>query len=257
MEKPLNVAIKPSLDESLKITQDSIAKKKTLIIVGACEVEYKGRAESRLGLGERILLIKSDRAVLIHRSTGHEPINWQPSGCMFHTRLTDNRLIISATNLKTKENLKLAFAKVDFAAQLELKDISEFILYSSEEDMQKAIMLNPELVESGFHPISKEKKTHPGFVDIFGRDKFGKFVVVEIKRRTASKDAVLQLWKYIQTLDETKQGVRGILVAPKLAKEAGRLLRELNLEFKELSPKKCNEMLRKESSGELLKYLKQ
>jgi len=165
--------------------------------------------------------------------------------------------MISATNLKTKENLKLAFAKVDLAAQLELKDISEFVLYSSEEDMQKAILLNPELIEEGFHPISKEKKTQPGFVDVFGRDKLGKFVVVEIKRRTASKDAVLQLWKYIQTLDETKQGVRGILAAPKLAKEAVRLLRELNLEFKALSPKKCNETLRKESSRELLRYLKQ
>jgi RecB family endonuclease NucS len=255
MEKTLNVAIKPSIDESLKIMQDSIAKRKTLIVVGACEVEYKGRAESRLGLGERILLIKSDRAVLIHRSTGYEPVNWQPSGCMFHTRSTDNRLIISATNLKTKENLKLTFAKVDLAAQLELKDTSEFVLYSSEEDMQKAIMLNPELVEGGFHPISKEKKTLPGFVDVFGKDKFGKFVVVEIKRRTASKDAVLQLWKYIQTIDETKQGVRGILVAPRMAKEAGRLLRELNLEFKELSPKKCSKMLGKAGSVKLLRYL--
>jgi hypothetical protein len=35
MDKPLNVAIKPNLEESFKITQDSIAQKKTLIVVGA------------------------------------------------------------------------------------------------------------------------------------------------------------------------------------------------------------------------------
>jgi len=256
MEKPLNATMKPSLEETFKIVQESIAKNKTLIVVGNCEIEYKGRAESKLGLGERILLIKNDGAVLIHRPTGYEPVNWQPSGCIFHSRLTETGLVIRATNVKTKESLKLTFTGVMFATQLELKDTSEFILHASEEDMQKAILLKPELVEEGFHPIVKEKKTAPGFVDIFGRDKYGRFVVVEIKRKTANKDAVLQLWKYIQTIGETEQHIRGILVAPKLAKNAGRLLRELNLEFKQLSPKKCIETLRKSTSGELLRYMK-
>jgi RecB family endonuclease NucS len=63
--------------------------------------------------------------------------------------------------------------------------------------MQKAILLEPSLLEEDFKPISYEKKVEPGFVDVYGVDKKGRFVVVEIKRKTAGKEAALQLAKYI------------------------------------------------------------
>jgi len=50
--------------------------------------------------------------------------------------------------------------------------------------------------------------------------------------------------------------VRGILVAPSLAKGAQSLLAALNLEFKPLSPKRCAEVLKARKGRRLTEYLK-
>ena len=78
-------------------------------------------------------------------------------------------------------------------SSLNLLDSGDFLLNASEDDMHRAILLKPELLEEGFKPISWEKKVEPGFVDIYGEDKNGKLVIVEVKRKTASKEAALQL----------------------------------------------------------------
>ena len=71
-------------------------------------------------------------------------------------------------------------------------------------------LLKPELLEEGFKPISWEKKVEPGFVDIYGEDKNGKLVIVEVKRKTASKEAALQLAKYIEPIKaKVNREVRG------------------------------------------------
>jgi hypothetical protein len=135
---------------------------------------------------------------------------------------------------------------------LNLVDSGVFSLYASEEDMQKAILLEPSLLEEGFKLISYEKKVEPGFVDVYGEDKNGKLVVVEIKRKTAGKEAVLQLAKYVDAIkSRVNREVRGILVAPNIAKDVQRLLATLGLEFKALDPKKCAEILKKSETKKL------
>jgi hypothetical protein len=121
--------------------------------------------------------------------------------------------------------------------------------------MHKAILARPSLLEEGFKPISYEKKVEPGFVDVYGVDKEGRLVVVEVKRRTASKEAALQLARYIDAVRlKADREVRGILVAPTTAKGVQRLLVTLGLEFKALDPKKCAETLRKTKTGKLESY---
>jgi len=71
--------------------------------------------------------------------------------------------------------------------------------------MHRAILLKPELLEWGFKPISWEKHVQPGFVDIYGEDKNGKLVIVEVKRKTATKENALQLAKYIEPIKSKKQ----------------------------------------------------
>jgi RecB family endonuclease NucS len=118
--------------------------------------------------------------------------------------------------------------------------------------MHKAILLEPSLLEEGFKPISYEKKVEPGFVDVYGEDKDGRFVVVEIKRKTAGKEAVLQLAKYMEAVkSRTNREVRGILVAPGIAKDVQRFLETLGLEFKALDPKKCAEILKRAETRRL------
>ena len=102
---------------------------------------------------------------------------------------------------------------------LNLSDSGDFLLHASEDDMHRAILLKPELLEEGFKPISWEKKVEPGFVDIYGEDKNGKLVIVEVKRKTASKEAALQLAKYVEPIKaKVNREVRGVLVAPALAR---------------------------------------
>ncbi|RLF79289.1 endonuclease NucS, partial [Thermococci archaeon] len=87
-------------------------------------------------------------------------------------------------------------------------------------------------------PIFKEKPIRHGIVDILGKDKNGNIVVLEFKRRRADLHAVSQLKRYVETIREEYENVRGILVAPSLTSGARRLLEKEGLEFKKLKPPK-------------------
>lgn len=251
--KPLTVLVSPNVDEAEKIVKEAISQRKMLLVVGNCWVHYFGRASSKLDPGERILIVKENGSLLVHRSVGYEPVNWQPPGCLFHTKAKDCILEIHAVRQKPPESVKVFFDKVLMVSAMSLTDSGEFALYASEEDMQRAILLEPSFLEEDFKPISYEKKVEPGFVDVYGVDQNGRFVVVEIKRKTAGKEAALQLAKYIEAAvkSRTNREVRGILVAPNIAKDVQRLLETLKLEFKPLNPKKCAEILKKAETQRL------
>jgi RecB family endonuclease NucS len=247
----------PSIQESEKVLKEAISQRKTILIIGDCWVNYSGRASSKLEPGERILIIKEDGSLLVHRSVGYEPVNWQPPGCILHIQATDNALQIRAVRHKPAESVAVFFDKIHMVSALSLVDSGEFSLYASEEDMQKAILLEPSLMEEGFKPISYEKKVESGFVDVYGVDKDGNFVVVEIKRKIAGSEAVLQLAKYVDAIkSRVKRKVRGILVAPNIAKGVQRLLATLELDFKALDPKKCNRILKRSKTRKLETFFK-
>ncbi len=255
---PLTVSVDPDMADAEKIARETISKHKTLLIVGNCWVRYLGRARSKLETGERILIVKEDGSLLVHRPIGYEPVNWQPPGCIFQTCLKNGVLELRAIRRKPPESVSVFFNRIYMISALSLKDSGEFALYASEEDMQKAILFEPSLLEEGFKPISYEKRVEPGFVDVYGVDKNGKFVVVEIKRRTAGKEAALQLAKYLEVIkSRVGREIRGILAAPSIAKDVQRLLETLNLEFKPLNPKKCAEVLKRFETIKLEAFFKQ
>ena len=254
----LTVLVSPNVAEAEKTAKEAITQRKTLLVIGNCWVNYLGRARSKLELGERILIIKEDGSLLVHRSVGYEPVNWQPPGCIFHVQAKENVLEIRAVRQKPHESVKVFFDRIHMVSSLSLVDSGEFSLYASEEDMHKAILLEPSLLEDGFKPISYEKKVKPGFVDVYGVDKNGKLVVVEVKRKTAGKEAAFQLAKYIEAIkDKANRKVRGILVAPNIAKDVQRVLETLGLEFKALDPRKCAETLRKTETRKLETFFKE
>ncbi len=250
--KPITVLINPNATEAEAAAKEAISHRKTLLVIGNCWVNYLGRAKSKLEPGERILMIKEDGSLLVHRSVGYEPVNWQPPGCIFHVQVRNNILEIRAVRQKPHESVNVSFDRVSVLSAVSLVDSGEFSLYASEEDMHKAILIKPSLLEEGFKPISYEKKVEPGFVDVYGVDRSGRLVVVEVKRRTAGKKAAIQLAKYIEAIKEkTTREIRGILAAPDIAKDVQRLLDTLGLEFKALDPKKCAEILRKAETRKL------
>ena len=91
LEQPnkLSVISQPSLAEAAKLIEKAFAQRRTLIVAGTCRVNYVGRATSTLEPGERILIIKSDGSLLVHRPVGYEPVNWQPAGSVFHVQAKD------------------------------------------------------------------------------------------------------------------------------------------------------------------------
>jgi len=235
--------------------KEALSERKGLLIVGSCWVDYRGRASSRLEPGERIVILKEDGSVLVHRPVSYEPVNWQPPGCLFQAQASGEALQVRAVRRKPPESVRISFDRVYLLSVLSLVDVGEFALHASEEDMQRAILMEPSLLEDGFKPISYEKRVEPGFVDVYGIDKGGRFVVVEIKRKTASREAALQLAKYVDSVRTmVNREVRGVLAAPGLAKGVQRLLATLGLDFKVLDPRKCAEVLTKPETRRLVEF---
>jgi len=253
--KPVVTLENPTVEKAAEFIKAAVAERKAVILVGNCWVDYKGRASSKLEPGERIIMIKEDGSVLVHRPFGYEPVNWQPAGCLFQTRAAGEVLRVRAIRRKPSESVKISFDRVYLVSVMSLIDRGDFSLHASESDMQRAILLDPSLLEEGFEPVSYEKKVEPGFVDVYGVDRDGRLVVVELKRRTAGRDAALQLAKYVDFIKTmAHREIRGVLVAPRLAKGVQVLLTSLGLEFKALDPKKCADVLRRSETRKLADF---
>ncbi len=246
----------PTLEEAYRAIKRGISGHRTVLVVGNCWVDYEGRASSKLDPGERIVLFKSDGSALVHRPRDYAPVNWQPPGSLFRTKLMEDRLLVRVFRRKESEVLEVYFDRVILVAVLNIVDAGEFYLHASEEDMKQAIMIQPSLLEKGFRPITAEKPVEPGFIDILGVDGRNVLTVVEIKRKAADKEAVLQLKRYLDIFKiDSDREVRGILVAPELARGAQRMLAALGLEFKALSPQRCAEVLKQRRSRRLTEFL--
>jgi RecB family endonuclease NucS len=255
LRKPVLVYENPSLEETVEAVKAATSRHKTLVVTGNCSVEYHGRASSTLEPGERILIVKDDGSILVHRSKGYEPVNWQPPGSIFYTSSRNNVLTIKAVRRKPHESITVHFDSIYLLAVLSLVDRGEFSLYASEEDMQRAILFQPSIIEEGLKLITYEKKVEPGFIDIYGIDAKGKMVVIEIKRKTAGKEAALQLAKYVDSVKNTvNREIRGILVAPQLAKGVQKLLLTLGLDYKQLDPRKCAEIINETETKKLVDF---
>ncbi len=247
------------MTESLQVVKDALAKQNVLIMAGNCTVNYEGRAASKLTWGERVLIIKADGSVLIHRRSGYEPVNWQPPKCQFRAGLEDGKVLsISAIRQEPKESLKLLFDNVTAIMSLTLTDEGEFAMHVTEEQMKRAIMLDPSLVEPGLKLISEETKMgDSGFTDVYAEDAQGRLVVIEIKRNAASREAALQLNRYVETLRKrVNRPVRGILTAPELRSGTSTLLAKLGYDFKVVSPEKCFQILKPRTDARLTEFLR-
>jgi hypothetical protein len=253
----LSVKISPTLSDAAETLQKAFRARRLAIVVGNCRVDYEGRASSTLEWGERIAMIKQDGSVLIHRPTGYEPVNWQPPKCMVSVRLDDGSLVVNAFRPQPKETVSIEFKEIALVATGNLADSGEFALHVTEEQMKQAILTAPDLVETGLKPLQQEKNLgEAGFTDIFAEDKEGNLVVVEIKRVAASKDAVMQLQRYLDRVRKRiNRPIRGMVVAPQLRKSAQPSLNTLKLEFVRLAPEKCFTVLKSRKDAKLSQFL--
>ncbi|MEA3201663.1 MAG: endonuclease [Thermoplasmata archaeon] len=205
-------------------------------VAARCSIDYQGRAESKLGSGERLMIFKPDGTLLVHTSTKLKPVNWQPPGCVFSAGREGDKLVITAAREKPKETVRIALEVVHVVMALGLDDVEELDLAGSEDDLQAFLAMRPTLIEQGFTFWRRERASGRGPMDLYGVDAQGRRVVVEVKRRAAGVKEADQLRRYVER-ERAARGdtpVRGILVAPKISDTARKYLADVQLEYREL-----------------------
>lgn len=228
----------PSLREAGDIISNGLTRGDLIIVFGRCQVDYEGRAASDLGIGERLILIKPDGVVAVHADEKVQPKNWQPSGSSCKLDVSDEVLTVTAVRSSPKETLDIMFSSVLQVSSYDVEDPEDLAKVGTEEQMQRRIMENPEIIEDGFEAIEAERSLSVGSVDIFGRDSDGTPVILELKRRRTGPESVDQLKRYVKTYsEEIGESVRGIIVAPSLTDSAKRFLERSGLELIQLEPR--------------------
>jgi RecB family endonuclease NucS len=247
----LPVLISPSLDEARKELASGLEARKLMAMVASCSVEYSGRTGSHLGEGERLVIVKGDGCILVHRGRDYQPVNWQPSGCIIQAQVSNGTLVLKAVRPNPLESLTLVVREIQFLGTFLLRDEAEFVLHASEEEMQRAIILQPDIIEPGFKILDHEKKVPPGFVDVYGIDGDGNTIVIEIKKDPAGFPAIKQLLEYLKYLQAPPgRKLRPIIVAPSIAKGSQSTLARSGIEFKPLSLQKAVEVLQKHARSD-------
>jgi len=240
----LKVLENPDPKLATEIVKSAVASRNLVLLIGECRVDYEGRGSSRLEPGERLVVIKQDGAVLVHRPTGYSPVNWQPETVVVEAAYRPGMgLMIHAVRDKPREFLTVVFSKVSLLVACRLIDSGEFTMYMDEEKMRDLLAENPPLIEEGLRVLAVEKPVGGGYVDIYALDKNGGHVLVELKRVTATREAIIQLYKYIEAYkSEYGEVPRGVIVAPAISPAALELALKLGLEYKQVDLKKLWEL---------------
>lgn len=220
------------LSQAKERIDGALARKDLIMLVAQCEVKYQGRAASNLPMGSRLLLIKGDGSFAIHQNRLLRPTNYLMS-TNWSTELAEDKLIISATKRAPKENLTVFVKEVEMLNTHTMEDReSDFKLVGTERELNDQLMGDLEVLEKGLRPLKQEDALRKGFVDILAEDKNGNLVIIELKRRQADYNAVMQLQRYVNELRKIKnRNVRGIIVAPSIGRQALELLKGYGCEY--------------------------
>jgi endonuclease len=228
----------PEIERALDIINEGLSKRSLITIIASCRVFYDGRAISRLELGDRTILIKSDGTFIVHQDRNLEPVNWQPPKTKITAFEHQGMVKLRGVRRSPPETLEVEIYHTHFVSYFMGEDSESLKLAGYEADMGDLIFTDPEIIEKGFRPKKREYLTSQGYIDILGKDRRGNLTILELKSRKAGTNAVKQLRKYVDCFAEDKAKVRGILVAPSATDDALELLDQQGMEFKALEPPK-------------------
>lgn len=225
------------MDDADRI-REALNTSQTAVIGARCAVEYSGRAESKLATGDRIILVKADNALLVHQPNGNTPVNYMKPQTVHEFVQDEAGMRIKSRDAKRKEYMDILLEKIHFVNCLTLEDPHSIQLQGNEKDFSDYLSLHPELIGDGFVPVSREEQTAYGFVDLFGHDGDNNLVVVECKRFKAGPDAVTQLRRYVEKIKASKgvDGIKGVLVAPAITKNALQMAEDWGFTYKSVEP---------------------
>lgn len=192
-----------------------------------CNITYQGRIDAQLELGDRLIVMKDDGAVVVHANVGLMPRNWMPSGSV--SEEIDPGRHLRVTYAPRGECLDiyidLVFSDTAHVAHLN----GPLVKTGLEREMCDLLVTQLDRVEVGLKLVAREAATPVGPIDVLCVDAVGDPVAVEVKRQRATgAETVYQILRYLDALAGMKEWEahrpRGILVAPGHARTVGPLL---------------------------------
>ncbi len=213
-----------------------LLKTYTIVVFAECSIDYEGRAASKAGRAYRLIIIKQDGTVLVHESSGREPLNWQPKATV-KAWSEGGLAFIEAIRSKPRERLliKLYPPITVMAARLGQRGLE---LFGSESDIVEVIARNPGIVEEGARLVTREARTPYGRADVVLRGRDGALIVVEVKRSRADVPAVYQLMRYVEYFRGLGFNVKGYLASPSVTPAAAKALSKAGLRHVRVEPPK-------------------
>lgn len=235
------------------IPLDDVAEKLTLAISRGelicifvhCAVNYSGRAESYLDYGDRLIVIKQDRGVLIHQPINGNPINYLKPPASIDFSVEE----VGSEDYSIHFHAKSGVDEIDVDISLvynitthRLEDGKKQNLSGNEAQMSDMLRDNPQMIRPDFIPLNREEHTKYGFIDVFGHLGDGTLAIVECKRYTAGLSAVSQLRRYVEKIQSAKGlangQVTGIIAAPAITTNAQSMLEDWGFSFVRIDPPK-------------------
>lgn len=187
------------------------------LVVARCSVKYEGRLESRLDEATRLIMVKADGCVAIHADGGaYKPLNWMNAP----NELVESNDEWTVTNTKG-ETLTISLHEVFLDTSHDLGEDPGLNKDGVEAHLQELLAALPDAIEEGLTLIRREYPTAIGPVDLLCRDREGRTVAIEVKRR-GEIDGVEQLGRYLEYLakDSSLGELRGIFVAQVIKPQA-------------------------------------
>lgn len=241
--EPVKVLSNPTAGECAEAVMGALSRRRAVLVLGSCTVSYRGRSATELAEGERVVFVKEDGSILVHRTWGYKPVNYMPAGGIVYAKSDSGSVVLWAR--RGSENIRIVFARVYLVLVLNFRDDSAFEQAGVEAQMRRAVILSPEILEKGLKVLTQELRVKSGFVDLVALDSRGRLVAVEFKAKPAKSVDVNQLVAYVSRLRALSKDrpVRGILAAPGISKSAKRLLVESGLEYRRLDKEACLRVL--------------
>ncbi len=193
------------------------------LIVARCEVRYTGRLTAVLPESTRLVMLKSDGAVLVHADAGgYKPLNWMtPPTAIEEEGDPLERIIVRKRAGKTEDRLEIRILELLIDLSHEMGEAAGLEKDGVERDLQLELAARPETLGERLRLVRREWPTDIGPVDLMCRDGDGGWVAVEIKR-IGVIESVEQLGRYLERLrlDPAMVGCRGILAAQRFKPQA-------------------------------------
>ncbi|MDP7974803.1 MAG: endonuclease NucS domain-containing protein [Thermoprotei archaeon] len=239
---PLHVLESPATDEACEEIRKALAYKNALLIIGSFSMKENGG--NSYPQGERILIIKSDWSLVVHRDSmfSQPMMNWEKcdnirSTCDDHVLLLVEREEErnDASDLGQTRLLEIDFSRIYLIVEMNLMDDTLFA-EKGDGELLVAVMLKPELLELGFVPHSTSQELRSGFVSVVGADSRGRKTVALLTKSEAGTRHVSELTRFIASVrgHVKKEDIRGIIGAPSISRAGAERAKEFGYDFKKI-----------------------